>query len=166
MVPSSTVNKSVLILNFAIFIIIFCINLDFKKHCLKILLTLIIEHFWCPCKFCIPGRYLTCCVPSRFSRVWLFVILWTVAHQAPLSMGFSTQEYWSGLPGPPPGDLPDPGIEPTFLMSPALAGFFFTTSATWEAHPSACVSKREFHLSIKVPFYFFSKKKLSPFIFI
>ena len=44
--------------------------------------------------------------------------------------------------------------------------FFFTTIATWEAHPSACISKREFHLSIKVPFYFFSKKKLSPFIFI
>ena len=79
---------------------------------------------------------------------------------------FSRQEYWSGLPGPPPGDLPDPGIEPTFLMSPALAGGFSTTSATWEAHPSACVSKREFHLSIKVPFHFFSKKKLSPFIFI
>ena len=48
-------------------------------------------------------------------------------------MGFSRQEYWSGLPFPPPGDLPDPGIEPTSLMSPALAGRFFTTSATWEA---------------------------------
>ena len=47
----------------------------------------------------------------------LFVILWTVAHQAPLSMGFSRQEYWSGLPFPSPGDLPDPGIEP---RSPAL----------------------------------------------
>ena len=45
---------------------------------------------------------------------------WTVAHQAPLSMGFSRQEYWSALPRPPPGDLPDPGIEPTSLMSPAL----------------------------------------------
>ena len=52
--------------------------------------------------------------------------------QAPLSMGFSTQEYWSGLPCPPPGDLPDPGIKPTSLMSPALAGRFFTTSATWK----------------------------------
>ena len=55
---------------------------------------------------------------------------WTVAHQAPLSMGFSRQEYWSGLPYPPPGDLPDPGIEPTSLTSPALAGGFFTTGAT------------------------------------
>jgi len=59
--------------------------------------------------------------------------LWTRACQAPLSMGFSRQEYWSGLPCPPPGDLPNPGLEPTSLKSPALAGRFFTTSATWEA---------------------------------
>ena len=50
---------------------------------------------------------------------------WTVAHQALLSLGFPRKEYWSGLPFPPPGDLPDPGIEPTFLASPALAGGFF-----------------------------------------
>ena len=49
---------------------------------------------------------------------------WTVVHQAPLSMEFSRQEYWSGLPWPPPGDLPDPGIKPVSLMSPALAGGF------------------------------------------
>ena len=59
--------------------------------------------------------------------------LWTVTHQAPLSMGFSRQEHWSGLPCPPAGDLPNPGTEPTSRMSPALAGRFFTTSATWEA---------------------------------
>ena len=53
----------------------------------------------------------------HFSRVWLFVTPWTVAHQAPLSMGFSRQGYWSGLPFPSPGDLPDPGIE---TRSPAL----------------------------------------------
>ena len=47
-------------------------------------------------------------------------------------MGFSRQEYWSGLPCHPPGDLPDAGVEPVSLMSPALAGSFFTTSATWE----------------------------------
>ena len=58
----------------------------------------------------------------------------TVAHQAPLSMGFPRQEYWSGLPCPPPGDLPDPEIEPMFLVAPPLAGKFFTTSTTWEAH--------------------------------
>ena len=69
---------------------------------------------------------------SHFSYVRLFMTLWTVAHQAPLSMGFSSQEHWSGLPRPPPGDLPKPGIEPVSLMSPALAGQFFTTSATWE----------------------------------
>ena len=63
----------------------------------------------------------------------LFATLWTVAHQASLSMRFSRQEYWSGLPCPPSGDLPDPGIEPAFLMSPALAGGFFTTRAIWEA---------------------------------
>ena len=59
--------------------------------------------------------------------------LWTVAHQAPLSWGFSRQEYWSGLPFPPPGDLPHPGIEPLSQASPALTGRFLTTSTTWEA---------------------------------
>ena len=58
---------------------------------------------------------------------------WTVAHQAPVSMEFSRQEYWSGLPSSSPGDLPDPGTELASLMSPALAGWFFTTNATWEA---------------------------------
>ena len=57
---------------------------------------------------------------------------WTVAFQAPLSMEFSRQEYWSGLLFPPPADLPNPGIKPASLTSPALAGGFFTTSATWE----------------------------------
>ena len=70
---------------------------------------------------------------SHFSHVQLFVTLWTVGHQAPLSMGFSRQEYRSGLPCPPPVDLPDPGIEPTSPMFPVLAGSFFTTSTTWEA---------------------------------
>ena len=61
--------------------------------------------------------YMCVCVLSCFSRVRLFATLWTVAHQAPLSMVFSRQEYWSGLPFPPAGDLPYPGIEPA---SPAL----------------------------------------------
>ena len=60
------------------------------------------------------------------------VIPWTVALQAPLSMGFSRQEYWSGLPCCPSRDLSDSGIELVSLMSPALAGGFFTTSATWD----------------------------------
>ena len=65
---------------------------------------------------------------SRSSYVRFFVTPWTVARQAPLSMGFSRQEYWSGLPCPPPGDLPDPGIKPTSLKSPSLAGEFFINS--------------------------------------
>ena len=55
------------------------------------------------------------------------------AYQAPLSKGFSSQEYWSKLPCPPPADLPDPGIERASLMSPALTGRSCTTSTTWEA---------------------------------
>ena len=73
------------------------------------------------------------CLLRCFSHVRLFVTLWTVACQASLSMVFSRQEYLSGLPCPPPGDLPNPGIKLMSLMSPALAGRFFTTSATWEA---------------------------------
>ena len=68
---------------------------------------------------------------QSLSRVRLFETLWTVACQAPLSVGFSRQEYWSGLPCPLPGDLPDPGIKPVSLMSPELAGVFFITSATY-----------------------------------
>ena len=63
------------------------------------------------------------------SCVRLFAIPWSVAHQAPLSMGFFRQEYWSGLPFPTPGDLPDPGIQTVSLASPALAGGFFTSDA-------------------------------------
>ena len=69
-----------------------------------------------------------CVCVRTLSCVWLFVTLWTVAHQAPLFMGFSRQEYWNKLPFPTPGDLPDPGIEPAPLESPALAGGFFTTA--------------------------------------
>ena len=58
--------------------------------------------------------------------------LWTLALQASLSMRILRQEYWSGLPYLLPGDLPDPGIEPITLISPALAGRFFTTSASWK----------------------------------
>ena len=76
---------------------------------------------------------LCACLLSCFSCVWLFVTLWTIAHHSPLSLKLSRQEYWSGLLSPPPGDLPYPGIEPASLMSPALAGGFFTAIATWEA---------------------------------
>ena len=73
------------------------------------------------------------CLLSRFSCVWLCGTLWTVAHQAPVSMGFPRQAYWSGLPCSPPGDLPDLGIEPAPFMSPALAGRLFTNSTIKEA---------------------------------
>ena len=59
---------------------------------------------------------------------------WSIAHQAPLSMRFFRQEYWIGLPCPTPGDLRKPGIKSTSLLSPALAGDFFTISATWKTH--------------------------------
>ena len=73
---------------------------------------------------------LTICVPpSSFSHVQLSETLWTVARQVPLSMGFSRQEHWCGLPYPPPGALPDPGVESASLMSAALADGFFTTSS-------------------------------------
>ena len=68
------------------------------------------------------------------SRVQLFGTPWTIAHQAPPSMEFSRQEYWSELPFPSPGDLPDPGMEPASLGSPALAGGFFIISGTRKAH--------------------------------
>ena len=60
------------------------------------------------------------CVLSRFSQVQFFATPWTIGHQAPVSMGFSRREYWSGLPFPPPGNLPDPGFKPASFKSPAL----------------------------------------------
>ena len=81
-----------------------------------------------------------------FSRAQLFATVWTLAHQAPLSVGLSRQKYWSGLPRPPLGDLPDPGIEPVSPISLALAGRFFTTSATWH-FPSNNVQQLKFKYS-------------------
>ena len=63
---------------------------------------------------------MSACMLSHFSRVQLFVTLWTVAHQASLSVGFSRQQYWNGLSCLPPGDLPDPGTELASPVSPAL----------------------------------------------
>ena len=68
------------------------------------------------------------CMVSLFSHVLLFVILWTAAHQASLSMGFSKQEYWSGLPCPPLGTLPDPGTELCLLCLMHCRRFFTTSS--------------------------------------
>ena len=71
---------------------------------------------------------------SHFSHVQLFATLWAVARQAPLSMGFLWQDYWSGLPFPPPGDLPNQGIKLKSLIPAVLAGRLSTTSTTREAH--------------------------------
>ena len=76
--------------------------------------------------------YIHACMLSCFSVIQLFATLSTIALQAPLSIRFSRQEYCSGLQFPSAGDLPYPGIKPASLESPALAGVFFTTNATWE----------------------------------
>ena len=86
------------------------------------------------------------CMLSCFSRIQL----WTVACQVPLSMGFSRQENWSGMPCPSPGELSGPGIEPASFTSPALACGFFTTSTTWEA------SHKEMQIKIRVKYHFTS----------
>ena len=104
------------------------------------------------------------CMPSHFSRVQLFGTPWTIACQAPMSRRFPRQEYWSGLPFLPPGDLLDPGIKPRSLTSPALVGGFFTTSTTWNSltqHPATriiiselCLKEMATHSSIlawKIP---------------
>ena len=67
------------------------------------------------------------------SHVKVFMAPWAMAHKAPLPMEYSRQEYWSGIPFPIPGNLPDPGIQPASLGSLALADGFFITNATWEA---------------------------------
>ena len=87
------------------------------------------------------GQSSTLCMCAKshdFSHVQLCATIRTVAHQAPLSLGRSRQEFWSGLPCRPPGDLPEPRIEPASLMSSALPGRFLTTSTTWETSSTLC----------------------------
>ena len=92
------------------------------------------------------------CVCQSLQLVPFFAIPWTVAHQAALSMGFSRQEYWSGLLFPSPEDLLNAWIEPVSLMSPALAGGFFTTSTTWEGNfPYMCL-KIPLHATLGLAF--------------
>ena len=82
---------------------------------------------------------------SHLSRVWLSATLWTVALQAPLSVGFSRQQDWSALPCPPPGDLPDPGIELTSSMSAVSAGEFFTVGPLAKPHLLGCDRTNPLH---------------------
>ena len=101
-----------------------CTNI-FKDHAtshLTITKTSVVNEFLC---MCVCGVCAHC--------VLLIVTPWTAALQAPLSMGFPRQEYWSVLPVPSPGNLSNPRIQPACLMSPALAGGFFIPSTTWEA---------------------------------
>ena len=91
-----------------------------------------------------------CLCVCVLSRVQCSTTSWTIAHQAPLSMKFSKQEYLRGLPFFPPGDLPNPGIEPLSFMSPAFAAWLFTTSTTWEAH--------EMHLMLTPNSHFIDEK--------
>ena len=81
---------------------------------------------------------------KSLSRIQLLATPWTAAHQAPASMGFSRQDYWSGLPCSPSGYPPDSGLKPMFPMSPALASRLFTHWSTWEARPTQrpCVNSR------------------------
>ena len=103
-----------------------------------------------------PGKRVLCLHPNvhryaqSFSCVLLFAVPQTVAHQAFLSTRLPRQEYWTGLPFPTPGDLPDPGMEHISPVSPALAERFFTTVATWEAP----VSWHSTNTEIQKQFYF------------
>ena len=81
---------------------------------------------------CLSASLLSC-----LHHFQLFTTLWTVAHQAPLSMGLSRQEYWSGFPSPPPGHLPDPGMEPAPLQL-LISGGFFTAESTGKPHKPVC----------------------------
>ena len=93
------------------------------------------------------------CRLSCFSRVWLFATPWTVAHQAPLSMGFSRQEYWSGLPCPPPGDLPNPGIKPA---SPATSvSQVGSLPLSHQGSPNNCIPSPQFNSYYFVMFVLF-----------
>ena len=94
-----------------------------------------------------PNHFLKVCVCVKsLSRVWLFATPWTIAHQAPLSMGFSRQEYWSGVPFPSPGDLPNPGIEP---RSPALQADALTSEPPGKKRQ--CFMKRYERTAIRKP---------------
>ena len=110
---------------------------------------------------------LPCAVLSRFSCVRLFATLRTIACQALLSMGFSRQEYWNGLSCPPPGDLPNSGIEPMSLTSSALVGRFFTTSTTWEADPEIPllhIYSKKTKILTYMEYYSAIKNKIVPFV--
>ena len=111
-----------------------------------------------PCTFCIYKINL-CAV---LSRVQLFATPWTVARQAPLFVGFFRQEYWSGLPFPPPGDLHDPGIEPTSPLSPALQADSLPAESSGNPFKKQMNWYLKRNLVSTVSYYFFQENRLRP----
>ena len=111
------------------------LSVPYHKHFQYFILFIFLEFLYAV-QVPIPLLMCVCVQLSHFSCVWLFATLWAVAHQAPLSMGFSRPKYWSGLPCPPAEDLPDPGIEPKSLKSPALAGDSLPRVPPGKPHPS------------------------------
>ena len=107
-----------------------------------------------PTSFLLLLRIICVCVWAQSCRT--LQTQWTVASQAPLSMGLSWQEYWSGLPSPPPGDLPNPGTEPVSSVAPALASRFFTTELPGKAVQKICVTSVKYVTSVRSAraFYF------------
>ena len=110
---------------------------------------------------------------SFFSLFQLFVTIWTIICQVPLSLGFCRWEHWSGLSCLPAGNLPDPGTESKSFMFLALAGGFFTTSATWEACPNFThiiidlayfpnVIKHFFAIYLWIPIWYWFRKMFKP----
>ena len=116
--------------------------------------SLVVE--WLRCRDSNAG---VCCMLSHFSCIWIFATPWTVAYQAPLTMGFSRQEYWSGLLCPPAGDLPESGIKPMSLMSPTLAGRLFTTSIPSQGTRSHMLQLKIPYMAMKIPSTAHKKKK-------
>ena len=100
----------------------------FRKGNVKIVLPILYQNLKSSTNLCLlinlvtKQLYIKGCICAKSLRLCCFATLWTITSQAPLSMGFSRQEYWTGLPCSPPGDLSDPGIEPQSPVAPALQG--------------------------------------------
>ena len=127
-----------------------------KASCSKAKYSMSLKCIWLlriKVKICLTIFVMFLSLCARFSRAQLFVIPWTVACQAPLTMGFSRQEHWSGLPRPPPGDLLDPGIEPESSLAPEFAGEFFTTEPP--GRPYVCIYRHIYRASSYISFSFF-----------
>ena len=117
--------------------------------CLYIYTHILHTHIYCNIHTCIN---ICACVWSRFSHIQIFATPWTVAHRASLSMGFSQQEYWSGLPFPPPGGLPNPGIEPTSPSPELLKDSLLLSYRESQNGTSHLLNKRKGCYHCRMPF--------------